>query len=134
MANNANNSNPSLSLKQPPAAKDSAEEEQQLEDMLARLDEVHLQLRQLRSALPRMLEPLTVKQPSPQAAFAAFMQSVNNTNKEVANFQEAYYSLITDGLFQRARPGQKSPRSLKQWRATEHPDWADPDKKRRRVV
>ncbi|KAL2155824.1 hypothetical protein VTH82DRAFT_566 [Thermothelomyces myriococcoides] len=134
MASNANNSG--LGLKQPPvpAAKESAEEEQHLEDMLARLDELHLQLRQLRSALPRMLEPLTVKQPSPQAVFAAFMQSVNNTNKEIANFKAAYESLLADNQFQKAQSSQKGLGTIKQWRATEHPDWADPDKKRRRVV
>jgi len=44
MINNLNNSNnDNLNGKQPPVAKDSAEDEQQLEDMLARLDEVHLQ-------------------------------------------------------------------------------------------
>ncbi|KAL2160491.1 hypothetical protein VTH06DRAFT_1179 [Thermothelomyces fergusii] len=122
---------------------ENAEEEQQLEDMLARLDELHLQasllrrsrrLRQLRSALPRMLKPLTVKQPSPQAAFAAFMQSVDNANKEVASFQAAYDGLFNDDRLKGARSSQTSLGSLKQWRATEHPDWADPEKKRRRVV
>ncbi|KAL2195483.1 hypothetical protein P885DRAFT_79424 [Corynascus similis CBS 632.67] len=101
MINNLNNSNhDNLNGKQPPVVKDSAEDEQQLEDMLARLDE----LRQLRSALPRMLEPLTVKHSSPQATFAAFMQSVNNTNKEVANFKDAY-SGLAEGLFQRTENG-----------------------------
>ena len=112
-----------------------------------------MQLRQLRSALPRMLEPLTVKHSSrkcsglagmdrgsqltttpAQATFAAFMQSVNNTNKEVANFKDAY-SGLAEGLFQRVRTSQSRQKSFRQWRATEHPDWADPpDRKRRRAV
>ncbi|KAL2146016.1 hypothetical protein VTI28DRAFT_5354 [Corynascus sepedonium] len=81
-----------------------------------------------------MLEPLTVKHSSPQATFAAFMQSVNNTNKEVANFKDAY-SGLAEGLFQRVRTSQSRQKSFRQWRATEHPDWADPpDRKRRRAV
>jgi hypothetical protein len=50
MANNASatanvnaNASASANNKQPPAAKDSAQEEEQLEDMLYRLDQVHLQ-------------------------------------------------------------------------------------------
>ncbi|KAH6841152.1 hypothetical protein B0I37DRAFT_357962 [Chaetomium sp. MPI-CAGE-AT-0009] len=123
----ANNANPKQ--QQPPAAKNGEAEEQQLEDMLYRLD----QLRQLRSALPRMLEPLMVKQPSPQAAFAAYMQSVEGTHKDVSSFQEAILRLQTDGVLNRARTAQKNGKGLKQWRATEHPDWADADRKRRRV-
>ena len=69
-----------------------------------------------------------------QVAFAAYMQSVDSTNKEVASFQEAFLGLHTDGVFHRARAGQKNPKGLKQWRASEHPDWADPDRKRRRIA
>lgn len=111
-----------------------------------------MQLRRLRSALPRMLEPLMVKQPSrkssgrsnqattakltttpAQAAYAAYMQSVESTHKEVSSFQEAILRLQTDGVLNRARTGQKNLKGLKQWRASEHPDWADSDRKRRRI-
>ena len=164
MASNASNAN-----KKTPVVKGGPQEEQQLEEMLDRLDQVHLQaslpcpegvvvsgltpqmqLRQLRSALPRMLEPLMAKhasrkwsrsgRPQPtdtttpaQAAFAAYMQSVDGTNKEIASFQEAVHGLQTDGLFAKASASQKAnPKGLKQWRASEHPDWASPDRKRRR--
>ena len=164
MATVANTAN-----KKTPVVKGGPQEEQQLEDMLDRLDQVHLQaslpcpegvvssvltpqmqLRQLRSALPRMLEPLMAKhasrkwsrsgRPQPtdtttpaQAAFAAYMQSVEGTNKEIASFQEAVHGLQTDGLFAKASASQKAnPKGLKQWRASEHPDWANPDRKRRR--
>jgi hypothetical protein len=61
------------------------------------------------------------------------MQSVESTNKEIAAFQEAIQGLQTDGVFTKAGFSQKAnPKGLKQWRATEHPDWASPDRKRRR--
>jgi hypothetical protein len=80
-ANNANATNNANPSKQTPAAKDSSKEEE-LEEMLYRLDQAHaqvslptatmllaafltaMQLRRLRSALPRMLEPLKTKHPS----------------------------------------------------------------------
>lgn len=68
-----------------------------------------------------------------QAAFAAYMQSVDSTKQEISSFQEAYLGLFTDGVFQRTRIGQKNSKGIKQWRASEHPNWADPDPKRRRI-
>jgi hypothetical protein len=171
---NATNSNNVPKQQPAPAPKDSLQEEQQLEDMLDRLDQVHLQaslpqqstchcrngfvfsdfemqLRQLRSAVPRMLEPLKTKHPSrsslprlgcgsqqtnenppAQAAFAAFKQAVEQTNKDIASFQEATLGLQTDGTLARARASQKNPKGLKHWRASDHPDWASPDQKRPR--
>ncbi|KAK4235493.1 hypothetical protein C8A03DRAFT_46397 [Achaetomium macrosporum] len=124
----ANNHTPS------PIPRDSMQEEEQLMEMLSRLNQLHLQLRQLRSTLPRMLAPLMNKQPSPQAAFAAYMQSVNSTTKEVAGFREAVRGLQSDGIFARASASQQAnPKGIKPWRAQNDPDWANPDPKRRRI-
>ncbi|KAK3906493.1 hypothetical protein C8A05DRAFT_11750 [Staphylotrichum tortipilum] len=103
-------------------------DEDDLEEKLYRLD----MLRRLRSALPRMLEPLMAQQPSPQAVFAAYMQSIEDTNKEIAAFQEAIQSLQTDGVLTKSGAGHKGG-PLRMWCASEHPDWANPDRKRRRV-
>ncbi|SPQ26093.1 6d3ccb14-ee1a-42d0-928e-d950a3592cf4 [Thermothielavioides terrestris] len=110
-------------------AKDGLQQEEKLEEMLDRLN----QLRHLRSALQRMLAPLTTKQPSPQAAFAAYMQSVDRANKEVASFREALVGLHSDGVFAQAGASQKAnPKGIKAWRARDDPDWADPDPKVKR--
>lgn len=61
------------------------------------------------------------------------MQSVESTHKEVSSFQEAILRLQTDGVLNRARAAQKNGKGLRQWRATEHPDWADSERKRRRI-
>jgi hypothetical protein len=97
---NATNSNNVTKQQPAPAPKDSLQEEQQLEDMLDRLDQVHLQaslprqstchprdgvvfsdsemqLRQLRSALPRMLEPLRTKQSSRTSSQIRLRQPTN---------------------------------------------------------
>ncbi|KAL2271924.1 hypothetical protein VTJ83DRAFT_1295 [Remersonia thermophila] len=132
---NTGNSNGSLNAnRQTAAAKDSMQEERELEDMLDSLNQAHLQLRSLRSALPRMLESLSTQQSSPQAAYEAFVKAVEGTNKDIESFRSAFAALQTEGVFARAYASRKeNPTGLKQWRPTEHPDWADPDPKKRRM-
>ncbi|KAK0716482.1 hypothetical protein B0T21DRAFT_374990 [Apiosordaria backusii] len=112
-------------------AKDSAQEEERLEDALYHLNQLHLQLRRLRSALPRMLEPLNTKQPSPEAMYSAFMQSVDSTTKELGSFRDALASREIRTILAKANESQKrDPKGIKQWRAMDDPFWADPDRKR----
>ncbi|KAK4200532.1 hypothetical protein QBC40DRAFT_279838 [Triangularia verruculosa] len=113
-------------------AKDSAQqEEERLEDALYQLNQLHLQLRRLRSALPRMLEPLNTKQPSPEAMYAAFMQSVESTTKELGSFRDALTSQEIRAIMAKANASQKKdPKGIKPWRAMDDPFWADPDRKR----
>jgi hypothetical protein len=59
------------------------------------------------------------------------MQSIEDTNKEIAAFQEAIQSAQADGSLTKGGPGHKG--GLRMWDASEHPDWANPDRKRRRV-
>lgn len=100
-ANATNNANASGS-KQTPAAKDSSKE-QELEAMLYRLDQAHaqvglpwqsghhrlnavgtflteMQLRRLRSALPRMLEPLKTKHPTRKSCRVGLRQPTNTNS------------------------------------------------------
>lgn len=61
------------------------------------------------------------------------MQSVEGANMEIASFQSALVALQSDGVFAKASSSQKvNPKGLKQWRASEHPDWADPPGQKRR--
>ncbi|KAK3374893.1 hypothetical protein B0H63DRAFT_259586 [Podospora didyma] len=114
-----------MEVNQKQAAKDaSLQEEKRLEAELAQLNELHLQLRLLRSALPRMLEPLASKQPSPQVAYNAFRKSIDSTNLEIANFRAAITSEEIKKIFQRAADSrQANPKGIKPWRATEDPEW-----------
>jgi hypothetical protein len=62
------------------------------------------------------------------------MQSVDRTNKEVSGFQSTLSALQTDGVFAKATLSRKeNPKGLKQWRAAEHPEWADSAAKRQRI-
>jgi hypothetical protein len=62
------------------------------------------------------------------------MQSVENTNKEVASFRDAFVGLHSDGVFAKAAASQKAnPKGTKAWRASDDPDWTSPDRKRKRL-
>ncbi|EGS17794.1 uncharacterized protein CTHT_0071420 [Thermochaetoides thermophila DSM 1495] len=108
------------------------QQEDQLEDSLYELDQLHLQLMSLRSALLRMLGAMKTKPRSREAAFAAYAQAVENCRKEIAGFVESLEK--ANGTFARANQSQATnPKGIKSWRASEHPDWADMNRKRRRV-
>jgi hypothetical protein len=69
-----------------------------------------------------------------QEAYEAFIQAVETTNKDIASFQATILALHAEGIFTKAFTSRKeNPLGLKQWRPTEHPDWADADRKRKRT-
>ncbi|KXX79812.1 hypothetical protein MMYC01_203313 [Madurella mycetomatis] len=97
---------------QPQAANNDLQEEERLEDDLYRLNQMHLQ--------------------ATQAAFSAYMQSVENASKEVTSFRDLVHGPETEALFARAGRSQKeNPKGIKQWRARDDPDWANEERKKR---
>ncbi|KAK4167691.1 hypothetical protein QBC43DRAFT_311282 [Cladorrhinum sp. PSN259] len=106
------------------------QEEEKLEDALNHLNQLHVQLRELRSALPRMLEPLRAKQPSPEAMYATFLHSYTETQKELDSFRDAWSSQESRMAMVKAQECLKRSPKVKQWRATDDPTWAEPDPKR----
>jgi len=114
-----------------------------------------MQLRELRSALPRMLEPLKAKQPSraftpespdanlglarlttslAEAMYSTFVRSYDSTIKEVARFGEVLGGQETKQAFDLAGESRKRAPKVKQWRPTEDPNWAEPPSKRIKTV
>lgn len=62
------------------------------------------------------------------------MQSIEKTKKEIASFQEALIGVQQDGTFALVSKSQSAnPKGIKQWRARDDPDWANPAPKRQRV-
>ncbi|WYZ39840.1 hypothetical protein EsH8_IV_000181 [Colletotrichum jinshuiense] len=118
MANN------SPTIKTEPGAQDEAWDEEHLELALNRLNLLHIKLRGLRTTIPRMMEPLSVKQPTPQATFSSFIDSVASAKKEVQDFQDLRKSEeITKILSHATQRRKEEPNGVKSWRATDHPDW-----------
>ncbi|KAF9877920.1 hypothetical protein CkaCkLH20_04496 [Colletotrichum karsti] len=108
----------------PGAPGNDAWDEEHLEQALNQLKLLHIQLRGLRTTIPRMMEPLSAQQPSPQAKFSAFMGSVAAAKKEVQDFQELRKSEDMTKIMDHAtKRRQEEPNGIKAWRTTDHPDW-----------
>ncbi|KAK0711672.1 hypothetical protein B0H67DRAFT_298503 [Lasiosphaeris hirsuta] len=85
---------------------------------------LQFQLRQLRPALPRMLAPMSIKQPSPEVLFTSFKKSVESTQKEISSFKEAITSEKSRKVFQKASESRRAnPKGIKPWRARDDPEW-----------
>ncbi|OHW90041.1 hypothetical protein CSPAE12_11348 [Colletotrichum incanum] len=109
---------------EPGAQENEAWDEERLELALNQLKLLHIKLRGLRTTIPRMMEPLSAKQPSPQATFNSFMDSVAAAKREVQDFQDLRKSdEITKIMDHAAQRRKEEPNGIKAWRTTDHPDW-----------
>ncbi|PBP17570.1 hypothetical protein BUE80_DR011685 [Diplocarpon rosae] len=103
-------------------------EEEQLEQALKTLKEMHIQLRGLRTTVPRLIAPLTSKQPSPESLFRGFSDSANIANQEVQEFRRLMTDQKSVEVMEQARKSRAAnPKGIKPWRVTEHPDWLTRD-------
>ncbi|TDZ18823.1 hypothetical protein Cob_v008229 [Colletotrichum orbiculare MAFF 240422] len=116
-------------IKSEPGASDNqAWDEKRLEDALDQLKLLHIKLRGLRTTIPRMMEPLSVKQPSPQDTYVKFMQSVEGARQEIQDFKSHQRSAeITKIMDHATARRREEPHGIKAWRATDHPDWVTDD-------
>ncbi|KZL84946.1 ribosomal protein l34e [Colletotrichum incanum] len=127
---------------EPGAQENEAWDEERLELALNQLKLLHIKLRGLRTTIPRMMEPLSAKQPSrtlltlaaswtatdmfllAQATFNSFMDSVAAAKREVQDFQDLRKSdEITKIMDHAAQRRKEEPNGIKAWRTTDHPDW-----------
>ncbi|KAH8683214.1 hypothetical protein BGZ60DRAFT_214569 [Tricladium varicosporioides] len=103
-------------------------DEEKLEEAMKRLKEMHIQLRNLRTTIPRLIAPLTTKQPSPESLFREFSKSTNTANQEVLQFRKLWGEEETQKVLERARKSRaENPNDIKPWRAIDHPNWLNRD-------
>jgi len=99
-------------------------DEERLENALKALKEMHIQLRSLRTTIPRFIAPLSTKQPSPEALFSSFSASAIMANQEVNRFREMMTDQETKKILERAKESRdKSKTGIESWKVTDHPDW-----------
>ncbi|RDL34987.1 Uncharacterized protein BP5553_06918 [Venustampulla echinocandica] len=107
---------------------EDAWDEKRLEEAMARLKDMHIQLRNLRTTIPRLLAPLTTKQPSPEALFREFSKSASTATQEVQQFRKLMAQEETGKVLEHARKSRsENPNDIKPWKATDHPDWLTRD-------
>lgn len=98
-------------------------DEAEIEKALKRLGELHHQMRNLRSTVPRTMEPLSALS-SPQKAFEALHESTTSACSEIREYKQAATSEEASKVFERAKQSRKdNPKGIKPWRARDDPDW-----------
>lgn len=98
-------------------------DEAEIEQALKRLGELHHQMRNLRSTIPRAMEPLSIHS-SPEATFSALRESTKSACGEIREYKQSATSEETTKVLERAKQSRKdNPKGIKPWRARDDPDW-----------
>ncbi|PNY26724.1 Uncharacterized protein TCAP_03345 [Tolypocladium capitatum] len=106
-----------------------AVDEARILEAMRRLKLLHIKERLLRDTIPRMIEPLVKKHPSPDVMFSAFMKAVTEAQAEVSEFTELMRDDATKQVFARAdKSREENPFGIKPWRHMDHPNWFNMDK------
>ncbi|KFA52773.1 hypothetical protein S40293_00852 [Stachybotrys chartarum IBT 40293] len=106
-------------------------DETRLEEALQQLKLLHIKARMLRDTIPKMIDPLVQKQPSPDVMFSAFMKAVNDAQSNVAEFRDLMRAESSKEVFVHAEKSrQEDPLGIKPWRHSHHPDWFKMDEKK----
>ncbi|KAL8762621.1 MAG: hypothetical protein Q9184_001422 [Pyrenodesmia sp. 2 TL-2023] len=110
----------------PASMLDSQWNEAQIESALARLQEMHAQLRLLRDAVPRLIDPMLVQQPSPEDLYSTFATNVTTIKSDVKDFSITFQNSESQEILQKAEKSRaESKEDIPSWRVTEHEGWLD---------
>ncbi|EJP67151.1 hypothetical protein ACQRIT_005927 [Beauveria bassiana] len=111
------------------ASADVSAEEARLREAMRQLKLLHVKSRLLRGTIPKMLDPLVQKQPSPDVMYAAFMRAVNEAQGNVKEFTELMRDEKSKEVFAMAeKSSNENPFGIKAWRHQDHPNWFNLDK------
>jgi len=109
---------------QPPGTDDAPWDEARIEQAMKRLKLLHIKVRLLRDTIPKMINPLVQKQPSPDAMFSAFMKAVEGAQADVKDFTDLMRDEVSKDVFDQVNKSQReSPLGIKPWRHKDYPDW-----------
>ncbi|KAI9886902.1 MAG: hypothetical protein M1823_001271 [Watsoniomyces obsoletus] len=111
----------------PSTAKTPEWNESSLTEALRQLDIVHLQLRDLRSTIPKMLSPSKKHHASAEEIYQHYARSIKQAMSDVKSFTACMQSENTQLIFDQVDKSRKEkPRGIRPWIPSEHPDWAFP--------
>ncbi|KAI1394877.1 hypothetical protein F4819DRAFT_480257 [Hypoxylon fuscum] len=103
-------------------------QEEELELSMKRLNLLHVQCRELRTTIQRMLEAIPDNAPV-EEIYDSFVKSIAAANKQIKDFGTLYNSDEMKKVLDQAKKSRDAnPKGIKPWRARDHPDWLDVDK------
>ncbi|KAI4286378.1 MAG: hypothetical protein L6R35_004371 [Caloplaca aegaea] len=109
-----------------PASMENEWNEAEVQSALARLHDMHIQLRHLRDAIPRLIEPMLVHQRSPEDLYTTFATSVTTIRSDLDAFSAAYQEDRYQEVLGRAAESRaQNNEDIPAWKVTEHEDWLD---------
>lgn len=101
--------------------------EERLEEAMEHLKLMHIKIRELRTTIPRMLQPLTDKQPTPEALYRSFSASVATAQKEVKDYTALRNDQKSQQILDHAAQRRKEePKGIKHWSPLNDPNWLTP--------
>ncbi|KAL9051172.1 MAG: hypothetical protein Q9206_004802 [Seirophora lacunosa] len=87
---------------------------------------MHIQLRHLRDAVPRLIEPMLIQQRSPEDLYTTFAKSVTTIRSDVNTFTAACREDSYQDILRRAAESRtQNSDDVPAWKVTEHEDWLD---------
>ncbi|CAF3511890.1 hypothetical protein SNK03_006961 [Fusarium graminearum] len=99
-------------------------DEQRLQEAMKQLKLLHIKVRRLNDTIPKMIKPLVQKQPSPDAMFAAFMNSVTEAQANIKEVTDLMRDEKSREVFAQARKRKaEEPEGIESWEYYDHPDW-----------
>ncbi|KAJ3496360.1 hypothetical protein NLG97_g2712 [Lecanicillium saksenae] len=111
------------------AGSDVSPEEARLREAMRQLKLLHIKSRLLRGTIPKILDPLVQKQPSPDVMYSAFMKAVNEAQGNIKEFTELMRDEKSKAVFDMAdKSKEENPFGIKPWRHQDHPNWFNMDK------
>ncbi|OAA57208.1 hypothetical protein ISF_07129 [Cordyceps fumosorosea ARSEF 2679] len=111
------------------AGADVSDKEARLREAMKHLKLLHIKSRLLRSTIPKMIEPIMQKQPSPEVMYAAFTKSLEEAQANITEFTELMRSEKSKEVFaMTSKSKEEDPFDIKPWRHQDHPNWFNLDK------
>ncbi|CAN8096860.1 unnamed protein product [Discula destructiva] len=102
-------------------------DEAKIEQALKNLKDLHIQLRQLRSTIPRMQENLGGPVATAAELAAAIRGATQAARNEVDEYKQKATSPDNTMILERAKQSRaQNPKAITPWRAKNHPDWLEP--------
>ncbi|MCJ1486524.1 hypothetical protein MMC06_006701 [Schaereria dolodes] len=101
-------------------------DESQLVSSLTRLQEMHIQLRDLRETIPALVRPVHTHQATPEDLYTSLSRSASTAVNNVRSFKKIIQDPQNQALFIKAKERRiLDQEGIRGWSVTQHEDWLD---------
>lgn len=113
-------------LDEPASALEAEWDEGRITSSLDQLQNMHIQLRQLRETMPRLVEPLLAHHASPEDLYSNYSTCTLETAKAIKSLTKFMQEPNSQETLKKAKSSRAAqPEGIRPWMVTEHPDWLE---------